>query len=105
MALAIRERTAEIAVMKTLGFKSGRIFRMVLGESCMIAFLGGGIGILAAFGLTGAITNMIPGVPALILKPEIILTAMGYMLLLGLVTGIMPALSALRLNIVTALSR
>jgi len=105
MALAIRERTAEIAVMKTLGFPSGRIFRMVLGESLLIALIGGGLGVLASVGLSAAITAALPTLPPLILQPEIILKAAGYILLLGLVTGILPALSALRLNIVTALAR
>ena len=37
MVLAIRERTTEIAVLKTLGFRSARIFRLVLGESLFLA--------------------------------------------------------------------
>ena len=42
MAQAIRERTNELAVLKTLGFSDGRILRMVLLESCLIAIVGGG---------------------------------------------------------------
>ena len=41
MALSIRERTREIGVLKTLGFSGGRILRMVLGESVLLALLGG----------------------------------------------------------------
>ncbi|NOZ42818.1 MAG: FtsX-like permease family protein [Alphaproteobacteria bacterium] len=105
MALAIRERTAEIAVMKTLGFTSGRIFRMILGESLMLAFVGGAAGIGAATGLVKIAAVLVPTLPPLILQPEILLSAGGYMLLLGFMTGIIPAISAFRLNIVTALSR
>ncbi|WP_339865161.1 ABC transporter permease [Paremcibacter congregatus] len=105
MALAIRERTNEIAVMKTLGFRSGRIFRMVLGESFLVAILGGGLGVLASVALTRLITENVATLPPLIMKPEIFLSAAGYILLLGFVTGILPALSAWRLNIITALSR
>ncbi len=105
MALAIRERTNEIAVMKTLGFKSGRIFIMVLGESLLISFMGGGLGLLIASGLTAGISENIPQLPPLIIDQPIVLESIGFMLLLGLVTGIIPAISALRLNIVTALSR
>src|SRR4029077_18459281 len=50
MALSIRERTREIGVLKTLGFSGGRILRMVLGESVLLALLGGLPGLaLAAF--------------------------------------------------------
>lgn len=45
MVLAIRERTGEIAVLKTLGFSSIRVFRMILIESCLLAFLGGLLGL------------------------------------------------------------
>jgi propanediol dehydratase large subunit len=41
-ALAVRERTNEVGVMKTLGFSSGRVLRMVLAESLLLAFLGAG---------------------------------------------------------------
>ena len=44
MAQSIRERTNELAVLKTLGFGDGRILALVLLESCMIAVVGGGLG-------------------------------------------------------------
>jgi len=48
MALAIRERTREIAVLKTLGFSAKRVFKMVLSESLLLAFVGGLIGLSLA---------------------------------------------------------
>jgi len=106
MVLSVRERTAEIGVMKTLGFRSDRIFRMVLGESIMLTFAGGLLG-LAMATLFLDFLNHVPQfpVPDIILKPSIILQALGVMALLGFITGIIPAVSALRLNIITALSR
>ena len=49
MAQAIRERTNELAVLKTLGFSDGRILWMVLLESCLIALVGGGLGLAVAY--------------------------------------------------------
>ncbi len=106
MVLAIRERTGEIGVLKTLGFKSERIFVMVLAESLLLAVMSGALGLLA----TSAVVDLINGItaiqlPVLILKQEIILEAIAIMVALGLITGIIPAVNALRLNIITALSR
>ncbi|MEP7705011.1 FtsX-like permease family protein [Paraglaciecola sp. 25GB23A] len=106
MVLAIRERTNEIAVLKTLGFASSRIFKMVLVESCLLAFLGGLLGIGGAFIIIkGASEQMARFLPNLVLGSDVLLQALAYMLVLGLITGIAPAISALRLNIVTAFSR
>jgi ABC-type antimicrobial peptide transport system permease subunit len=106
MVLAIRERTNEIAVLKTLGFESGRIFKMVLIESCLLAFLGGMLGIGAAYIIvTGASEQMARFLPNLALDQDVLLQALAYMLAMGLITGIAPAISALRLNIITAFSR
>jgi len=104
MALAIRERTREIGVLKTLGFKSSKLFSMVLGESMGVALIGGGIGLFLAWIVTG-ILNEIPQLPAMALNSSIAIKAVGIMLLLGFITGIVPAISAMRMNIVSALSR
>jgi len=105
MVLSVRERTGEIGVMKTLGFKSMRIFRMVLGESLLVALVGGGLGILASYGVTGMINSVPNPLPTLVLNSNVITTAFAYVAALGLITGIIPAVSALRLNIITALTR
>ena len=105
MILSIRERTAEIGVMKTLGFTSGRIFRMVLAESLLLALIGGVLGVLAAI-LMVSIVNQAPiQLPTLVLGSSVWSQALVFMLGLGLITGIVPAVNALRLNIITALSR
>ncbi len=108
MALAVRERTREIAVLKTLGFTAARIFRMVLSESIFLACLGGLIGtVLAYYALLG-LTN-VPQIrsilPNLVMTGDIFAAAVAYMLALGFVTGFFPALRAMRLNTVDALSR
>ena len=106
MVLAIRERTGEIAVLKTLGFSSMRIFKMVLLESCLLSFLGGLLGVAAAYILIQYASDYVARfLPNLVLDQGIFIQALFYMLLLGLVTGIIPAVNALRLNIVTAFNR
>ncbi|MEM8815448.1 MAG: FtsX-like permease family protein [Pseudomonadota bacterium] len=105
MILSIRERTSEIGVMKTLGFTSGRIFRMVLAESLLLAILGGVLGVLAS-GLMVSLVNQAPiQLPVLVLGSDVWTQALLFMLGLGFITGIVPATNALRLNIITALSR
>ena len=60
MAEATRERTGELAVLKTLGFGDGRIVALVLAESCFLALAGGGLGLvlaIAGIGLVGDPTS------------------------------------------------
>lgn len=106
MVLAIRERTNEIAVLKTLGFTSMRIFNMVLAESLLLAFIGGLLGLTAAHLIVQAMSDQLAKfLPNIAVDQGVVIQALMYMTLLGLITGIMPALNALRLNIVTAFSR
>ncbi len=105
MILSIRERTGEIGVMKTLGFSSPRIFRMVLAESLLLALLGGVLGVAAAGAMVTIVNNAPIQLPTLILGGSVWSQALIYMVGLGLITGIVPATNALRLNIITALSR
>jgi putative ABC transport system permease protein len=106
MALAVRERTNEVGVMKTLGFSSGRVLRMVLAESLLLAFIGAGLGMLGAIGMLKVITAASGGQ----MMPMALSTdALGWSaliaLVLGLVTGAAPALAAYRLKITDAFSR
>lgn len=106
MILAVRERTGEIATLKTLGFTAKRIFTMILAESMLLSFLGGLAGLgLAYMIVEGAKTFLAQFLPGLVLSDTVALQAIGFMALLGLVTGLVPAINAYRLNIVTAFSR
>nr|WP_284700998.1 FtsX-like permease family protein [Rhodoplanes tepidamans] len=106
MVMAVRERTREIAVLKTLGFSGGRVLRMVLGETLLLAVIGGTLGLALATLFTFAMRNTLAMfVPGLQMSPGIVLTAFGFMILLGLATGLVPALNAFRLRIAEAMGR
>lgn len=108
MAGAIRERTGEIAVMKTVGFKSSRIARIVVGETVLLALIGGMLGLGLASLIIPAVRNA-PGLGQffgrLAMTPTIALTAVGLMALLGLITGAIPAFNAMRVNVIAAFRR
>ena len=105
MIMAIRERTREIAVMKTIGFSAARIFRMIILETVMLSFVGGILGL--ALGMYVLVyVSRLGAIPLPLDEAWIVaLQGLGLMVLLGLVTGFIPAYSAMRLNIVTGLGR
>lgn len=106
MVMAVRERTREIAVLKTLGFSGARVLRLVLGETLLLAFIGGTLGLGLATLFTFLMRNTLAMfVPGLQMSPSIVLAAVGFMVLLGLATGLVPALNAFKLKIVEAMGR
>jgi putative ABC transport system permease protein len=106
MTLAVRERTREVGVMKTLGFSSGRILRMVLGESLLLAFLGAGLGVGCAALLLPLMAKASGGnMPTISMAPMVPLWSALIALALGLITGAAPALGAYRMRITDAFGR
>jgi len=106
MVMTVRERTREIGVLKTLGFSGGRILRMVLGESILLALIGGLPGLAIAFIMIASMReSLMTFVPTLAMPPDIAAAAVGLMLTLGILTGLVPALGAMRLKIAAALDR
>ena len=105
MAQSIRERTSELAVLKTVGFSDGRILTLVLVESCVIALLGGSLGLLIAWAVIaqGDPTNGM--LPAFYFPVRDLVLGIVLVFVLGIGTGLLPALQAQRLKIVTALRR
>ncbi|MGH9386925.1 MAG: ABC transporter permease [Vicinamibacterales bacterium] len=103
MAQSVRERTSEVGVLKTLGFSSGAILTMVLGESVAIALLGGGLGLFLAwwFVQQGDPTNGM--LPIFILPMRDIAVGVALILAMGLLAGALPAWTAMRLKITEAL--
>jgi putative ABC transport system permease protein len=106
MVMAIRERTREIGVLKTLGFTGPMISTQVLAESLLLALFGALLGLGTAAALITSLKKPIEAfVPGVHMTAGIFLAGLGWAILLGIVTGAVPAWSALRLNIVTALGR
>ena len=106
MAQAVRERTNELAVLKTLGFSDTRVMLLVLGESLMITIIGGLIGTLLALFVvtkTGAVLSAY--LSAFVLTGKALAIAVMLMLLLGFISGVLPAARASRLRIADALRR
>lgn len=106
MAQSVRERTPELAVLKTLGFRDGTVLALVLGESVLITLVGGlvglGLAVLAAGALAPALSAFLPSFQVPV---RALVQGVAFMLLLGIAAGLVPALAAMRLQIVTALRR
>lgn len=106
MAQSFRERIPELAILKTLGFSDVAVMLMVLTEAIAISLIGGLLGLFfAKFIIAGAATAMASTLPGLNLSTSMMLLGVGLMFVFGLLTGIIPALQGLQLNIVTALRR
>jgi putative ABC transport system permease protein len=105
MMMAIRERTNEFAVLKTLGFEDGAIFTIVLLEAGALTLTAGLAGsLLAKFALEkGGLP--IPGFSTMIVRWETVAVGIGLAVLMGLVSGAFPAWQASRLRIVDALRK
>ena len=106
MAQSIRERTSELAVLKTLGFGDGKVLSLVLLESCILAVVGGVAGLGLAWVLVTVIGDPTGSfLPQFLLPPRDLVIGMIMVLGLGFATGFVPALQASRLRIVDALRR
>ncbi|HJX26292.1 MAG TPA: FtsX-like permease family protein [Thermoanaerobaculia bacterium] len=106
MAQAVRERTNELAVLKTLGFSRGRVLGLVLAESCAIAVLGGGLGLLLAQGAIPVLGKALRSfLPVFFLPTRDLVLGVALILVFGLAAGMVPAAQAMRLRIVEALRR
>jgi putative ABC transport system permease protein len=105
MAQSVRERTSELAVLKTLGFSGPAILGLVLAESLFIAFTGGllGLGLAWLFVQGGDPTNGM--LPIFVLPPRDLVLGVGLMVLMGVLAGLTPAIAAMRLKITDALRR
>jgi putative ABC transport system permease protein len=106
MAMSVRSRTREVAVLKTLGFTRRRVLSMFVGESVALAVAGGVLGILTAVPVIWFLTRsfIALGVPlAMKVTGPTAGLSLAVALTLGLVSGYLPAFSASRKNIVEGL--
>jgi putative ABC transport system permease protein len=105
IAQSVRERTSEIAVLKTVGFSDGRTLALILAESGLLAILGGGMGLALGAMAVGAGDPTGGFLPIFYFPTKDMILGVIFVLLLGLVAGILPAIQAMRMRIVDALRR
>lgn len=106
MAMSVRERTGEIAIFKAVGFPDRALLFLILGESLAISVVGGTLGILlaaVAVPLIGASLNGL--LPRLVLSSSLIVRGMCFALAVGVASGLLPAIGAMRLPVVKALRK
>jgi putative ABC transport system permease protein len=105
MAQAVRERTGELGVLKAVGFTNAQVLALVLAESCLLAIAGGAVGLgLAWLAISrGDPTHGL--LPMFFFPTHDLLLGLAISVLLGLATGLFPALQAMRLRVADALRR
>ena len=106
MAISVRERTGELAVLKAIGFTDRFVLFFVLAESLVIAFVGGLIGLGLAMLAIPAVGAGLNGLlPPLLLSISVLSFGLGFAVFVGVVSGLLPGLGAMRLRVVDALRR
>ncbi len=106
MAMSIRERTREVAVLKTLGFTRQSILQLYIGEAVLVALTGGALGCLLAVGLVSGMSHA-PGMglflSGLRVTPITLLLAIVIAGMVGFLSAIVPAYHAAKIDIVEGL--
>lgn len=106
LSMAVRERVREIGILKTLGFTSGTILGIILGEAGVVTLAGGAIGCALAAAMCHLLHNAVVGVQYLkILRitPEIAALTLGVAIITGLASAWLPAFRAARTPILASL--
>ena len=105
MSQSVRERIGELGVLKAIGFTNGQMLSMVLLESCLLAVLGGALGLGIAWLGTSRGDPTGGYLPLFFFPTRDLLVGLGFSVALGVVTGVFPALQAMRLRVADALRR
>lgn len=103
--MAVMERTREIGVLRSVGWKRGRVLRMILGESMLVGILGGLLGLFLGWLLLSRFSGVATffGASTTNINPAVLQQAFGTVIVLGLVGGIYPSWRASRLQPIEAL--
>lgn len=102
MFVSVKERTSQIGIQKALGAKNYFILSQFLFEAIFLSLLGGIVGLLIILSMV-LLVNMLGGAFQLILTQGNIILGMGVSMFIGLISGIIPAFGASRLNPVDAM--
>jgi putative ABC transport system permease protein len=103
MAMSVRERIKEVGVLKTVGFTNGKILAMIVAESVIIALVGGFLGCLLAFLASLGLRNVQLLFGGFQMPPVVLGISMATSAAIGLLSSIIPAMSASRVPITESL--
>jgi putative ABC transport system permease protein len=106
VAMAVRNRTREVALLRTLGFTSRRVLSLFVSESVALSVAGGVLGVLAAIPVIAGLTHSFIGLGVPLdmrVKAPTAFLSLLVAVILGVVSGYLPAYKASRMNIVDAL--
>jgi putative ABC transport system permease protein len=102
MTIAVRERTSEIGLLQAVGAHRRQIRNMFLGESMILAAIGGFAGLALGFAIIGVLSLLVPALPVSPSWPYL-LAALLVAMLIGLIAGVLPAWRAAQLDPVESL--
>ncbi|HXJ04503.1 MAG TPA: FtsX-like permease family protein [Candidatus Acidoferrum sp.] len=106
MAISVRERTSELAVLKAIGVTDRSVLFLVLAESVMIALFGGMLGLLLAWAAIPVISVALNGLlPPLLLSKTMLSVGLLFAVFVGVASGLIPGIGAMRMRVVNALRR
>lgn len=110
MAMSLRERTTEVAVLKAIGFSKQRVLALVLGESTLISVLGGILGIAGGLGALSLLSSVpiaaaLFPIPVSALAGPWLLGLVAVAGVIGFISGVVPAVRAAQLSVVDGLRR
>ena len=106
ISMSVRDRVQEFGVVRALGFRRVHIVGMVMGESLLLGLLGGTLGLLSAFlllNLQGWYYGILGVNVRIQVTPEVAVLALVISVGVGLLGGVLPAIGASRLKIVSSL--
>ncbi len=106
MAMSIRSRTREVAVLKTLGFTSRRVLSIFVSESVALSLSGGILGVMVAIPVISGLTHRFIGLGVPLdmkVKLPTVILSLATAFVLGIVSGYLPAYKASHMNIVDGL--
>jgi putative ABC transport system permease protein len=102
MTIAVRERTAEIGLLRAIGATKSRVAQLFISEAMLLSAFGGVLGLLCGMGIIGLIAVAVPALPAR-LSPLYISLSELVAVFIGLVAGLLPARHAAHLEPLDAL--
>jgi len=102
VSMSVRDRTREVGILRSLGLRRSHIMQLLIGESALVAAIGGAIGLAAAAALLASAKSL-GGMIPLVLPPAYAAGGMGIAIGIGVIGAVVPSVNAARLRVVESL--